>query len=139
VLVRVLRRHVLVARMLAAACEVGVEVVGPDEVFDVEERRPLLPDVDERRLKAGEHTRHLAQVHVADGAGCRIAFSLDVELGDDAVFDESDARFAYVAANDEYVLLGHFGQEPSRPARNASRLTSVALPDPSTRPWTSNP
>ena len=39
--------------------------------------------------------------------------AFDVELGDDAVFDERDARLFDVNADDEDVL-GHFGMKLSR-------------------------
>ena len=93
---------VLVARLLACTLQVSVEVRRADQVFDVEERGALLPDVDERSLQARQHARHLAEVDVADGARLRPAAApFDVELGDDAVFDQSDPRLADVDADDQ--------------------------------------
>jgi len=46
----------------------------------VEEPVPLQPDVDERRLHAGQHVVHDALVDVADDRP--LAAALDVELGD---------------------------------------------------------
>ena len=102
-------------RVLAPAGEVRLEVVGPDEVLDVQERGPLEPDVDERGLQPGQDPRHLAEVDVAYGAAERRgAAAFDVELGDDAVLDEGDACLGDVARDDEDVL-GHV--ERSFPAR----------------------
>jgi hypothetical protein len=39
-----------------------------------------------------------------------------VERGDDAFFDERDARFSDVTTDDDDVL-GHGGKKPSRPSR----------------------
>ena len=63
----------------------------------MEERGALLPDVDEGGLEAGENARDLSEVDVADSAGLA-AFSFDVELGDDAVFDQRGARLAEITA-----------------------------------------
>src|SRR5262249_57545957 len=60
------------------------------------------PDIDERRLHAGEDPAHLAQVDVPEGA--LRGLSLDVQLGDDPVFDEGDARLADVDVDDEEIL-----------------------------------
>ena len=100
-------------RELATAGEVLVEVVRTDEVLDMEERGALLTDVDEGGLEAGENARDLSQVHVADSAGLA-AFSFDVELGDDAVFDQRSARLAEITAQYEDVL-GHRRESLSRP------------------------
>ena len=103
------------ARELATAGEVLVEVVRADEVLDVEERGALLPDVDEGGLEAGENACDLSEVHVADSARLA-AFSFDVELGDDAVFDQRGARLAEITAQYEDVL-GHWRESLSRPRR----------------------
>ena len=55
-------------RVLAPAGEVRLEVVGPDEVLDVEERGALEADVDEGGLEPGQDPGHLAEVDVADRA-----------------------------------------------------------------------
>ena len=107
-------------RELATAGEVLVEVVRTDEVLDVEERGALLPDVDEGGLKARENARDLPQVDVADSARLA-AFSFDVELGDDAVFDQRGARLAEITAQYEDVL-GHWRESLSRPRRVRASL-----------------
>ncbi len=66
----VLARPARPERVLAPAREVRLEVVGADEVLDVEERRALQPDVDEGGLQPGKHPGHLAEVDVADGSAC---------------------------------------------------------------------
>jgi hypothetical protein len=98
-----LRGHVSIVAfgMLAPAGEVGVEVIRPDEVLDVQERRALLPDVDERRLKARKDPCHSSEDDVPYATGVLVAGALDMKLGDDSVFDEGDARLFDVDANDE--------------------------------------
>ena len=86
----------------------------------MEERGALLPDVDEGGLEAGENTCDLSEVHVADSAGLT-AFSFDVELGDDAVFDQRGARLAEITAEDEDIL-GHWRESLSRPRRRRASL-----------------
>ena len=80
-------------RLLAPARQVRLEIIRPDEIFDVQERGTLEPDIDEGGLQARKDTSHLPQVDVADGAAARMgAAALDVKLGNDAVFDERDPR-----------------------------------------------
>jgi hypothetical protein len=108
----------VVEGVLAAAGEVRLEVVGADQVLDVEERGALLPDVDERGLEAGEDACDLAEDDVAYGPGGRVPFSLEVKLGDDSVFDEGDAGLSDITRNDDDVL-GHGGTSfpAARPMR----------------------
>src|SRR5262249_31514173 len=82
--------------------EVRLEVRGPDEILDVQERRALLADVDERRLHPRQHARDLAEVDVADET--LLPFSLDVQLGEDPVLDQRDARLTEIAVDDQCVL-----------------------------------
>ena len=111
-------------RVLATAREVGLEVVRPDEVLDVEERGALETDVDERGLQTRQDPGDPAEVDVAGRAAAGLcAPSLDVELGDDAVLDERDARLGDVARNDEDIL-GH--TEQSFPARTNTLLAGHA-------------
>ena len=117
----------LLVRVLAPAGQVRLEVVGADQILDVEERGALLAHVDERGLEAGEHARDAAEGDVADRPRAGVTAALDVELGDDAVFDERDARLFDVNRDDERIL-GHCGTELSRP--NAQR---ASLPRPA---WT---
>jgi hypothetical protein len=100
---------------LALAGQVGIEVVRADEVFDVEEGGPLLADVDEGRLHARQDAAHLPHVDVAEGAP--LAVPLEVELGDDSVFDERDARLTDVDVDDEDVLGHGAGSRRCRPER----------------------
>ena len=79
----------------------------------MEERSALLADVDEGGLEAGKNACDLSQVHVADSAGLA-TFSFDVELGDDAVFDQRGARLTEITTEDEDVL-GHRRESLSRP------------------------
>ena len=69
----------------AGARQIGLEVVGPNQIFDVQERGALHADVDERGLHAGQHAGHATEHDVADGSACGSA--LDLELGDDPFFD----------------------------------------------------
>ena len=77
------RRHAA-RRVVAARRAVAVHV------GDVQERGALQADVDERRLHAGQHARHLADVDVADQAALQRA--LEVQLLHRAVLDDRDAR-----------------------------------------------
>src|SRR6202042_3345537 len=74
----------------------------------------LLPYVEEGCLKPGEDAGDLAEDDVPDASRVRVPFSLDVELGDDAVFDERDARFSDVTTDDDDVL-GHGGKKHPPP------------------------
>ena len=104
-----------VARVLAATRQIRFEVVGPNQVFDVKERGALLADVDEGGLKPGQHAGHAPEVNASDGAStAALAFSLDEELGDDAVFNQRDAGLTDVDVDDQYIL-GHAGVQLSRP------------------------
>ena len=90
-----------------------MEVVGTDEIFDVEERRALLSDVDEGRLHPGEDAGDRPEDDVAEGATG--AESLDVELGDHAALDERDTDLPDVDVDDEKIPahFGYVGQPPS--------------------------
>jgi len=115
-------RALFVACMLSTPREVRLEVVRSDEVLDVEERRALLPDVDERCLQARKHARHTTEHDAADAAAAPVlTFSFDVKLGDDAVFDERYANFTDVDADDQYVLR-HANTELSRQRACAPRM-----------------
>ncbi len=46
--------------LFSTAGEVGLEVIGANEIFDMQERRALEADVDECRLQPGEHPSHFA-------------------------------------------------------------------------------
>ena len=73
----------------------GEQVLGQllEHVGDVEERVALEPEVDERRLHAGQHARDPALVDVADDAALRLA--LDEDLGRRTlVLEEGDPGLA---------------------------------------------
>ena len=67
--------------------------LGVRDVRGVQERGAFEPDVDERRLHAGQHALHAALVEIADDAAP--ALPLDEELGQHAVFDERRAVLAW--------------------------------------------
>ena len=66
--------------------------LGVRDVRGVQERGALEPDVDERRLHAGQHALHAALVEIADDAAP--ALPLDEQLRQHAVFDERRAVLA---------------------------------------------
>ncbi len=73
------------------------------DVGDVKERGAVQPDLDEGRLHAREHPRHLPGVDVADQAAARRA--LDVQLLGDARLHDGDAGFLGRAVDQN--ILGH--------------------------------
>jgi hypothetical protein len=85
--------------LVRPAREVQLEVVGTDQILDVQERRALLPHVDEGRLHAGQDTRDLAQHDVADRAAMRGAFNL--KLRNDAALDQRYASFPNINVDDD--------------------------------------
>jgi hypothetical protein len=102
------------------ACQVRLEIIGANQVFDVEERGPLEAHVDEGGLHAREHAAHLPHVDVAERSF--LGFALDVELDDDAVFDERDANLANIDVDDEEIFghgLGWAQPDPPPPASGA--------------------
>jgi hypothetical protein len=98
--------HLLFDRHLgqAVAHEPGRLALGlavPD-VGHVQERGALQADVDEGRLHAGQHARHLAQVHVADQSALERAF--DVQLLHRAVLDDRHPRFLRRPVDQDVLL-----------------------------------
>ncbi len=83
------------------ALQVRLEVVGANQVLDVEERRALQPHVDERCLHTGQDAAHFAEVNVSERP--LGALALQVKLGDDSVFNQRDPRFADVDVDDQNV------------------------------------
>ena len=102
------------ARRVARAFGVG----RLHDVGDVQERRALEPDVDERGLHARQHARHAALVEVAGEAAP--ARALDEQLLQHAVLEQRRARLAR-AHVDEH-LRGHARRalRPVRPSTGAS-------------------
>ena len=115
-----LARVVLAAagRRVTRVRQVLFEIIRTDEIFDVEERGALLANVDEGRLHSGEHTAHFPEVDVPKGAA--VGQALDVELGDDSVFNEGDSHFANVDVDDEQISA-HFAQFSARARRAMGR------------------
>ena len=74
------------------------------QIAHVQEGRALQPDVDEGRLHARQHARHLAKVDVADQATLQRA--LDVQLLHRAAFDDGHARFLRRPVDENFLL--HF-------------------------------
>ena len=86
-------------------CRAAVAVlpVLPD-VGDVQERRALEADLDERALHAGQHPRDAAEVDVADEAAR--AGALDVQLLHDALLEHRDARFLGGYVDEDFMRHG---------------------------------
>ena len=70
------------------ALDVLVRAVGHDDIPRVQERVALEPNVDERRLHAGQHVLHLSVVNVADEP--LRALLLDVQFDGRAVLHHGD-------------------------------------------------
>ena len=86
--------------------QVRLEIVGPDQVLDVEEGCSLEPHVDERGLHPGQYAADLAEVDVSERP--LGALPLEMQLSDDPIFDQRDACLADVHIDDEKVL-SHVG------------------------------
>ena len=78
------------------------------DVGDVQERRALEADLDERALHAGQHARDAAQVDVADQAAR--ARALDVQLLHDALLEHGDARFLRRYVDEDFMRHGGAGR-----------------------------
>jgi hypothetical protein len=102
------RPGVVLLRAPPPAGEVCVEVIGTNEILDMEERRAFLPDVDEGGLEPWKDAGHPAEDDVPYAPGVLVAGAFEVELGDDAVLDEGDAGFFGFNADYEEIL-GHDG------------------------------
>ena len=116
----------LLDRLVLAA--VAVLPVLPD-VGDVQERRALQPDLDERALHAGQHARHLAEVDVADEAAR--ARALDVQLLHDRLLEHRDPRFLRRDVDEDLVHRAQPRRLPAGAAK-AGRTPSRTLPPYST-------
>ncbi len=103
--------------MVALALELG-----HDDLVDVEEAVLLEPDLDERRLHAGQHVVDDTEVDVP---GDRAPLGpLEVDLGDAIVLDHGDALLADVD-RDQQLALG--GRQRRPPGRLAATLGATAL------------
>ena len=86
--------------------------LGHDDLVDVEEAVLLEPDLDERRLHAGQHVVDDAEVDVP---GDRAALGpLEVHLGDAVVLDHGDALLADVDRDQQLALRGGKRRPPRR-------------------------
>ena len=72
------------------------------EVFDVQERRPVEPDVDERSLHPGKYSGNSTEVDVSHRRA--MMPPLDVELAEHTVRDETNARFSDVDVDQKCVF-----------------------------------
>jgi len=105
---RLALEHLLFNRHLRLALArqrtgVAVRVALPD-IGHMQKRRALQPNVDERRLHARQHARHLAEVDVADQAALERA--LDVQLLHGAVLDHGHARLLGRPIDQDVLLHG---------------------------------
>ena len=71
------------------------------DVGDVQERRALEPDLDERALHSGQHARDAAEADVADEAAS--AGALDVKFLHDALLEHRDARFLGSYVDEDFM------------------------------------
>ncbi len=71
--------------------QIGFEIVGSDQILDVQERCALHADIDERGLHARQHTADSTENDVPDRATSRSA--LDLKFGDDPFFDQGQRGF----------------------------------------------
>src|SRR5690606_6697853 len=111
------RLFVAVAR---ATGQVELEIVGSDQVLDVQEGSAVHADVDEGGLHARKHARHLSEDDIAHCSARRRA--LELQLRDDAVFDQSDARLPEVTIDYENIsACSHGGWRPLPPGSQAPR------------------
>src|SRR6185369_12689463 len=91
-----------------AAVVAGAPPVLPD-VGDMQERRAIEADVDERRLHPGQHAPDLAEVDVPDEpAGRR---PLDMQFLRDALLEHGDARF--LRGNVDQYFFAHSNTSPA--------------------------
>ena len=107
-----------IGRSVAA---VAVLPMLPD-VGDVQERRALEADLDERALHAGQHPRDAAQVDVADESAR--AGALDVQLLHHALLEHGDARFLRRDVDEDFMRHG----APAGGLRIGPASTSALLP-----------
>src|SRR5690606_20933302 len=94
----------------------GRSVARLPEVGDVQERRALETDVEERRLHAGQHARDAREADVAGQAPGACAF--DVEFLDRPLLHDRDARLMRSVVDQD--LFGH----RQRPAPRSKRAVS---------------
>ena len=81
---------------------------------DVQERGTLQADVDERRLHAGQHSRHAPGVETADQAAARGA--LDQQLLNHPRGNDGDARFLGTDVNEDFFHASFPGARRFRTA-----------------------
>src|SRR5690606_38294146 len=97
--------------------------VAADDIRDVQERRALEADVDERGLHAGQHARYASLVDVADQASP--IRTLDHDLLQHAVLDERRADLARRDVDQDFLFHARpFDQPPRTPTRSRSSAVS---------------
>jgi hypothetical protein len=79
-------------------------LAGAEHVGDVEERGALYlrPEIDERCLHAGQHTRHFSTIDVSDDSFLSLPF--DKELSQGAILDDRDADLGALGVHREHVV-----------------------------------
>ena len=110
----------LLDRLLLAA--VAVLPMLPD-VGDVQERRALEADLDERALHARQHARHAAEVDVADEPAR--ARTLDVQFLHHALLEHGDTRFLRRDVDQDF--MGHGGRMPAARSHDAPAWRRVEI------------
>jgi hypothetical protein len=104
-------REALGVLVTTRAGQISLEIVGADEILDVEERGAFHANVDERGLHSRQDASHTAENDVSDRTSS--CGSLDLELGDDPFFDQGDAGFTNVTIYNESIS-GHGFRVPRR-------------------------
>ena len=104
----------LLRRLSRLAVAVAARALLPD-VGDVEEGRALQADLDERRLHAREHARHLAHVDIAHQPAARRA--LDVQFLRDAALHHGDPRFLRRDVDQDFFVHAGILPDGAGPAR----------------------
>ena len=104
--------------------------LGPDDLVHVQEAVLLEPDLDERRLHAGEHVVDDAEVDVP---GDRAPLgTLEVDLGDAVVLEDRDALLADVDGDEQLALRRGqrraLRRRPTPAARGRSLALALGLP-----------
>jgi len=95
------------------------------DVSDVQERRALQANVDERRLHAGQHAHDLAEIDVADPPARQRA--LDVKLLHRALLHECDPRFLRREVDQDFFVHGGI-QKATRAARSNAAVSKRGRP-----------
>jgi hypothetical protein len=79
----------------------------------MQERRPFLPDIDERCLHSRQYARYSAQHDVANCSTVR--GSLDMKFGDHPALDQCNPGFFQINVDDYYVPCHALGRAQATP------------------------